>query len=253
MSFNLRNALSNAFVGSGGGADATKLPLTGGTLTGQIIQSTNGAASTPPVLLSGTIFTGGSATTTKPQLLIEPSGTTSNNWSTNGTMFGVNAPSGFTGNLLALQVNATPCFRVNNVGDFTFGTGGEVTIASGKIGSGNDISFTYNGGRRVAFGTPTSGVTGIHLYEEEYIGWTVAGSLAGGNVDDLAIFKSAASVLGLIGASSGGAAMEFLEMTAPSAPAANKARLYIEDNGSGKTRLMCLFNSGAAQQVAIEP
>lgn len=43
------------------------------------------------------------------------------------------------------------------------------------------------------------------------------------------------------------------EMTAPSAPAANTVRLYAEDNGSGKTRLMALFNSGAAQQVAIEP
>ena len=43
------------------------------------------------------------------------------------------------------------------------------------------------------------------------------------------------------------------EMTAPAAPAANTARLYVEDNGSGKTRLMVLFPSGAAQQVAIEP
>jgi hypothetical protein len=36
MNFNLRNALSNVFVGSGGGADATKLPLTGGAMTGPI-------------------------------------------------------------------------------------------------------------------------------------------------------------------------------------------------------------------------
>jgi hypothetical protein len=43
------------------------------------------------------------------------------------------------------------------------------------------------------------------------------------------------------------------EMTAPSAPAANKARIYAEDNGSGKTRLMVLFPTGAAQQIAIEP
>jgi hypothetical protein len=43
------------------------------------------------------------------------------------------------------------------------------------------------------------------------------------------------------------------EMTAPSAPAANGFRLYAEDNGAGKTRLMCLFATGAAQQVASEP
>ncbi len=48
-------------------------------------------------------------------------------------------------------------------------------------------------------------------------------------------------------------ALTFSEMTAPSAPAANGCALYVEDNGSGKTRLMALFSSGAAQQVAIQP
>lgn len=47
--------------------------------------------------------------------------------------------------------------------------------------------------------------------------------------------------------------VELDEMTAPSAPGANKARLYLEDNGSGKSRLMVLFPTGAAQQAAIEP
>lgn len=42
MSFNIRNALSNAFVGGGGGADATKLPLTGGTLTGLLTCEASG-------------------------------------------------------------------------------------------------------------------------------------------------------------------------------------------------------------------
>jgi hypothetical protein len=43
------------------------------------------------------------------------------------------------------------------------------------------------------------------------------------------------------------------EMTAPAAPAANGWRLYGEDDGAGKTRLMVRFNTGAAQQVAIQP
>lgn len=50
-----------------------------------------------------------------------------------------------------------------------------------------------------------------------------------------------------------GGAFEMLEMTAPAAPAANRVRLYSQDNGSGKTQLMALFPTGAAQQVAIEP
>jgi len=89
MSLNLRNALSNAFVGGGGGG-AT---LAANTFTGAQAISANGAASTPPLSLTGTIFTGGTATTTKPQLLIEPSGTTSTGWSTGGTGLGVNLPA----------------------------------------------------------------------------------------------------------------------------------------------------------------
>ena len=50
-----------------------------------------------------------------------------------------------------------------------------------------------------------------------------------------------------------GGSVDIPEMTAPAAPAANTARLYVEDNGSGKTRLMVRFPSGAAQQIAIEP
>lgn len=49
------------------------------------------------------------------------------------------------------------------------------------------------------------------------------------------------------------AEIEFTEQTAPAAPAANKARLFCQDNGAGKTQLMVLFPSGAAQQIAIEP
>ena len=47
--------------------------------------------------------------------------------------------------------------------------------------------------------------------------------------------------------------VEAIKVTAPSAPAANSGRIYFEDNGAGKTRLMCLFGSGSAQQLAIEP
>lgn len=50
-----------------------------------------------------------------------------------------------------------------------------------------------------------------------------------------------------------GNGVQFTEMTAPSAPAANKVILFAQDNGAGKTQLMALFASGAAQQVAIEP
>ncbi len=49
----------------------------------------------------------------------------------------------------------------------------------------------------------------------------------------------------------------FAELTerasAPSAPGADAVRIYAIDNGAGKTQLMALFSSGAAQQLAIQP
>ncbi|MGE9271627.1 MAG: hypothetical protein ACQKBU_12550 [Verrucomicrobiales bacterium] len=41
--------------------------------------------------------------------------------------------------------------------------------------------------------------------------------------------------------------------TAPSAPSANTARIFAKDNGSGKTQLCVLFNTGAVQVIATEP
>jgi hypothetical protein len=81
--------------------------------SGQQVFPTNGAASTSPVVLSGTWFTGGTATTTKPQFLIEPAGTTSNNYNTAGTGFGVNAPAGFAGDLAWLGVGGTGRFKIS--------------------------------------------------------------------------------------------------------------------------------------------
>ncbi|WP_447948207.1 NosD domain-containing protein [Microbacterium maritypicum] len=50
-----------------------------------------------------------------------------------------------------------------------------------------------------------------------------------------------------------GGFMQMSETTTPATPQTNDVRLYADDNGSGKTRLMALFPTGAAQQVAIQP
>lgn len=92
------------------------------SLSSRLINTASGVASEPPVSLTGSwLTTGGTATTTKPQLLIEPTGTTSTAWSTGGTGLGVNAPSGFTGRLLDLQTNGTS--RVVVQGDGKVGVG----------------------------------------------------------------------------------------------------------------------------------
>jgi len=101
--------------------------VTGATSTwsGPFSDTSDGAASTPAWQLSGKAYTGGSSTTTKPLALIE-NATNSNGWSTSGTYLGVNGSSGFTGNLLDLQLNAVSKFLVGSDGSLTdskYGTG----------------------------------------------------------------------------------------------------------------------------------
>lgn len=76
-------------------------PVTALTIdsTQRVSFSGNGAASVSPVLLNGTLFTGVSATTTFPQMLFQPTGTSAvTSWSTSGTVIGANVVSGFAGN-----------------------------------------------------------------------------------------------------------------------------------------------------------
>lgn len=166
--------------GSGGGGGsvtsiATSSPISGGTITttgtiscptcavtgantftGAQTISTNGAASTPSLIQTGTWFTGGSATTTKPQHLIEPTGATSTAWSTNGTGLGVNAPSGFTGNVVDFQSNGASKFSVTSTGNI-HGAGGNVYIADSMSVSGGGL--TVSGGNIETGGASILGFT----------------------------------------------------------------------------------------------
>lgn len=62
------------------------------------------------------------------------------------------------------------------------------------------------------------------------------------------------NLIELIGAAAGAAPyLQGIEGTAPASAPANSFRLFAQDNGAGKTQLMVIFGSGAAQQIAIEP
>lgn len=91
------------------------------TFSAAQIVSVNGAASTPALSLTGTWFSGGTSTTTKPQLFVESSAVTvSTGWSTNGTALGINSAAAFTGLLVDAQVNGTRYFAVNYQGRAAF-------------------------------------------------------------------------------------------------------------------------------------
>lgn len=149
----------------------------------------NSAASSPTLKFTGTWFTGGSATTTKPHFLIEPSGTTSTNWSTSGTGLGVNAASGFGGRLIDAQIAGVHKFYLDNGGNVVFSgnlafqgsisnnNSGVLKIASSGIAFSDyngqtgttyslqaaDTAVTFNNasGCTVTLGTATSGRTVI--------------------------------------------------------------------------------------------
>lgn len=123
---------------AGVNAGASTLTYDGSILTssGRFINSYNATASSPAKAFTGTWFTAtGTATTTKPHLLIEPTGTTSTGWSTSGTGLGVNAASGFAGSLLDLQVNGTSQAKFTKEGTLSFGA--STTVAPSTAGVGN--------------------------------------------------------------------------------------------------------------------
>jgi len=96
---------------------STGIAVTGNlTASGTVTTSANSAASKPSVSLTGTWFSGGTGITNKPHFLIEPTGTTSTAWNTNGTAIGVNSASGFQGALIETKINNSTVFGVNYQG-----------------------------------------------------------------------------------------------------------------------------------------
>jgi hypothetical protein len=126
------------------------------TLTGRLTNAYSSIADNPAKRWTGTWFTGGTATTTKPHVLIEPTGTTSTAWSTSGTGLGVNAASGFAGNLLDLQVNGASRFKFDVANKrfhlFTDGTRGDAYFDRGGGGGDCRLVGTSSSGEFIVTG-----------------------------------------------------------------------------------------------------
>jgi hypothetical protein len=166
------------------------------TLTGRFISSLNGAASAPPGTFTGTWFTGGTATTTKPQVLIEPSGATSTAWSTSGTGLGVNAASGFAGNLLDLQVNGTSSFRVGSSGAITspsISLGNCSISLANSFGPANGVGVQVNGVLKFRF-NDDSGAVRFGLASNALLQWNASDNASLGN-PSLILARDAADTL----------------------------------------------------------
>jgi hypothetical protein len=152
------------------------------TLAGRLINSYTSLASSPAKVFTGTWFTGGTSTTTKPHFLIEPAGATSTAWSTSGTGLGVNAASGFTGNLLDLQVNGSSQARFTKDGSIQFPTSSTVTVSAAGVGNwAGTLGLFGNGGSLSA----TVGSSAINLSSTVSFEWN----------NDTRLFRDAANTL----------------------------------------------------------
>jgi hypothetical protein len=140
---------------NGGGVGIGALPASGAILssTGFAFNG-NGAASVPSALFSGTVFTGGSGTTTFPNLYANY-GTAPTTWSTSGTIFGMNAPTGFGGNFLDAHVNGGgSVWAVGSGGSMNMsgGINAASLVVTGNVQSGASQIFLFTGRSRIASG-----------------------------------------------------------------------------------------------------
>ncbi len=201
---------------SGANAGASTLTYDGSILTtsGRFINSYNATASSPAKAFTGTWFTGGTSTTTKPQVVIEPTGTTSTSWSTSGTGFGVNAASGFAGNLLDLQVNGTSVARCTSAGRLNISTLGLVNGVISTWSNGATVSSTS--GEVFAW---TNGE--IRLNGATAFGWAPGGATA--TAADIGLTRSAAGVVKVTNGSSGDGTISGQHRLVGTAPASASA------------------------------
>jgi hypothetical protein len=116
------------------------------TLGSRFIGTINGAANAPAFTLTGSIFTGGTGTSTKPLFLIEPTGATSTSFNTAGTLFALNTPPGFTGDIINVLANGTSVFSYNV-------TNQRIQFNNGLCGG----NFTVSGTLTTQFGLSFNG------------------------------------------------------------------------------------------------
>jgi hypothetical protein len=207
-------------AGVNAGASTITYDGTNVTLSGRFISSLNGAASAPPGTFTGTWFTGGSATTTKPQVLIEPAGATSTAWSTTGTGLGVNAASSFAGNLLDLQANGTS--------RLTLTAGGALTTVGGAL--------VING----QSGVNTAGYLGSWLAGR--IGFTNSAGWSAGVTLDTYFSRDAAGVMAL---RDGTSAQAFRVYGTESSSLANHVRAALSSSSTAVTLAAETAGTGA--------
>lgn len=214
-----------------------------------------------PTNAVGISYTGQSLTGSNASTLLNLATT----WNTSGTPTAVkvnvtDTASNAASLLQDWQVGGASQASIDKTGLLTLSGGSSVAAkikSTAQFRTGG-IMIGYNGagGTALAVSNDTftnvyfvAGANGAFVPGTGYYGFGASSGAAA----DAGFVRSAAGVIKVTNGSTGAGAMEFIEQTAPSAPSADCVRVYAKDNGSGKTQLMALFSSGAAQQIAIQP
>jgi hypothetical protein len=242
---NVATSLANNMAASG-----TLAILGANTFTGVQTLSGNGAVSTSILRSSGTIFTGGSSSTTLPLWYHAPSGATPN-FSVNGTWLGANMPSGFTGDAINIRYyNGNPMFRVDQNGsiycNFNATFGGAVDCVGILSQQAVYASANLPG---------LSGTGGISMRSSDVAAWS--SSTTWYSTCDLILRRRAAGVLAQYNGSNAQASEVYNTFTS----ATNFERATIgwasnilsigteKGSGGGTARVMQLITDGTARAV----
>lgn len=143
--------------------------------------------------------------------------------------------------------------------DQTFGAG-RFLADSRNAGDMHISHLAQTGSTAYALRVTSAGVTRLNSASGQNVLLTVAGTsrwILNGTNFDLSPAADNTTDLGLTATRVRRLYMaeywEGSEQTAPAAPGADKGRVFFQDNGAGKTQMMVIFSSGAAQQLAIQP
>jgi len=136
----MRDFIKTVFEGMGFVGTST-------TFASQVVISTAGAASTSPLLLSGSWYSGGSTSTTTPQIYIKASGAADPSFNTNGTAILFNGPSGWNGNYIECRTNGGSTI-------FSVAAGGGINCSGSIVGTSGGF-FQWNG--RTKMTSPSDG------------------------------------------------------------------------------------------------
>lgn len=232
---------SGDFVGPASSTDNAIVRMDG--TTGKLGQNTSGAT-----ISDNFALTLAGATITADEPIVNSTQT----WNSGGTTFtgrkfNVTDTASAAASLLEdWQVGGVSKASIRKDGLATFDGG--VTVAATKAITVSSTGY-FDSVSKVRIGN-IGGNDGIAIVSSGRL--CFSSTVPSGGTQDTVLTRAAAGIFAMA-SNSGGAALQLTEMTAPSAGATNTVRLYAEDNGSGKTRLMALFPTGAAVQIAIEP